>query len=46
MHAVDLDFDGSVVTIDYDAADTDVAALEAALEGAGYEALQATAVER
>ena len=37
MHGVELDFEGSVVTIDYDAADTNVAAIEERLRGAGYE---------
>jgi len=36
VHAVELDFEAAVVTIDYDAADTDVAELESRLRGAGY----------
>ncbi|MDF1799394.1 MAG: cation transporter [Planctomycetota bacterium] len=36
VHGVELDFEAAVVTIDYDAADTDVAELEARLRRAGY----------
>lgn len=44
MHGVELDFEGAVVTIDYDAADTDVSVLEARLERAGYHASHSEAL--